>query len=134
MRMVFGLVLLVGLGLAGTAVYLARDYIGQQQAQLAEAERAKQAIVPVVDVYVVNKPMRYGQRLTLKDLKRVRWPEAAIPEGAFFKEEDLFPEGTDVQRSILRTMEPDEAVLATRGCRTGQDGSSSGSPDRHGHR
>lgn len=121
MRLVFGFVLLVGIGLAGAAVYLAKDFIGQQEARLAEAEAAKKAIVPVVEVYVVNKELRYGQRLTMEDVKRVRWPEEAIPEGAFFKEEDLFPEGEKALRSILRTMEPDEAILASKVTAPGED-------------
>ena len=121
MRLVFGFVLLIGIGLAGSAVYLAKDYIGQQQAQLAEAERAKQAIVPTVDVFVVNKQMRYGQRLTKEDVKLVRWPEEAIPEGAFISEEELFPNGGQELRSVLRTMEPDEAVLAVKVTQPGQD-------------
>lgn len=121
MRLVFGLVLLIGVGLAGSAVYLAKDFIGQQQAQLAAAEEAKKAIVPVKDVYVVNKQMRYGQRLTIDDVKTVRWPEEAIPEGAFTSEEELFPKGPDVQRSILRTLEPDEAVLAIKVTKPGED-------------
>ncbi len=114
MRLVFGFVLLVGLGLAGVAVYMARDYIGQQQAQLAEAELAKRAIVPTVEVYVVNKQMRYGQRLSMEDVRKVRWPEKAIPEGAFITEEALFPNGQEQLRSILRSMEPGEAVMAIK--------------------
>jgi len=114
MRLVFGFVLLVGLALAGAAVYMARDYFGQQQALLDEAELAKRAIVPTVEVYIVNKQMRYGQRLTLEDVKKVRWPKAAVPEGSFLSEEELFPKGTDVLRSILRTMEPNEAVMAVK--------------------
>lgn len=121
MRLVFGLVLLIGIGLAGSAVYLAKDYIGQQQAQLAEAEAAKKAIVPTVEVYVVNKQLRYGQRLTVDDVKKVRWPEEAVPEGAFVSEEELFPKGPEVQRSILRTMEPNEAVMAVKVTEPGQD-------------
>ncbi len=121
MRLVFGLVLLIGIGLAGSAVYLAKDYIGQQQEQLAAAEAAKAAIVPTVEVYVVNKQMRYGQRLTLEDVKKVRWPEEAVPEGSFISEEELFPKGPDVLRSVLRTMEPNEAVMAVKVTEPGQD-------------
>lgn len=121
MRLVFGFVLLVGIGLAGAAVYMAKGYIGQQQAQLAEAERAKQAIVPTVEVYVVNKQMRYGQRLTIEDVEKVRWPEAGVPEGAFTSEELLFPKGTEVQRSVLRTMEPNEAVMSVKVTGPGED-------------
>lgn len=121
MRLVFGLVLLIGVGLAGAAVYMARDFFAQQQAQLAEAEAAKSAIVPTVEVFVVNKRMRYGQRLTRDDVEKVRWPEAAIPEGAFTSGKDLFPKGQEVLRSVLRTMEPNEAVMAVKVTEPGQD-------------
>ncbi|AZQ66168.1 Flp pilus assembly protein CpaB [Silicimonas algicola] len=120
MRFVFGLVLLIGIGLAGAAVYMAKDFIGQQQAQLAEAEAAKLAIVPTKDVFVVNKQLRYGQRLTKEDVTTVRWPEAGIPEGAFASEEELFPAGTDSLRSVLRTMEPGEAVMSMKVTEPGQ--------------
>jgi len=36
MRLVFGLVLVVGLGLASFAVYMAKDYIGAYQLSTAE--------------------------------------------------------------------------------------------------
>ena len=121
MRLVFGLVMLIGIGLAGAAVYLARDFIGQQQAQLAEAEAAKKAIVPTVEVFVVNKQKRYGQRLKRDDVRKVRWPEAAIPEGAFTSEEDLFPDGLEVTRSVLRTLEVDEAVMKVKVTEPGAD-------------
>ncbi|MCV6593596.1 MAG: Flp pilus assembly protein CpaB [Silicimonas sp.] len=121
MRLVFGLVMLIGIVLAGAAVYLARDFIGQQQAQLAAAEAAKKAIVPTADVYVVIKQKRYGQRLTLEDVKKVRWPKAAIPEGTFTSEEDLFPKGTDVPRSVLRTLEAGEAVMEVKVTGAGED-------------
>lgn len=121
MRLVFGFVLLVGLGLAGVAVYMARDFIGQQQAKLAEAELAKLAIVPTVEVYVVNKQMRYGQKLTMEDIRKVRWPKEAVPEGSFISEEELFPKGPELQRSILRTMEPNEAVMAIKVTGPGED-------------
>ncbi|MEO1536613.1 MAG: Flp pilus assembly protein CpaB [Pseudomonadota bacterium] len=120
MRMVFGLVLLLGVGLAGVAVYMARDFFAQQQLQLAEAEAAKAAIVPTTDVMVVNKRMRYGQRLTKSDVGLVRWPTAAIPKGAFTSVEDLFPADGEL-RSILRTMEPDEAILAVKVTEPGED-------------
>lgn len=121
MRLVFGLVMLIGVALAGAAVFLAKDYFAEQQAQLAEAEAAKQAIVPTVDVMVVNKQLRYGQRLTKDDVKIVRWPEAAVPQGTFTKAEDLFPKGLEVTRAILRTMEADEAILAVKVTEPGQD-------------
>ena len=121
MRLVFGLVLLMGIGLAGAAVYMARDYFAQQQARLADAEALRNEIVPTVEVFVVNKQVRYGQRLTKEDVAPVRWPEAAVPEGTFTSIEALFPKGDDVLRSVLRTMEPNEAVMAIKVTEPGED-------------
>lgn len=121
MRLVFGLVLLLGLGLAGAAVYMARDFFAQQQAQLAEAEAAKSAIVPTSQVMVVNKQMRYGQRLRMEDVSVVRWPTAAVPKGAFTSAEDLFPDGEEELRSVLRTMEPMEAIMSMKVTGPGED-------------
>lgn len=121
MRLLFGFVLLIGIGLAGGAVYMARDYIGQQQAQLAEAERAKQAIIPTVTVFVANKQLRYGQRLTAEDVDLVRWPEESLPEGAFTTPEELFPDGREVTRAVLRALEPSEPILAVKVTAPGHD-------------
>lgn len=121
MRIVFGLVLLLGLGLAGFAVYMAKDYVTAYQAEL-DQERAKQSqIVPTVDVAVVKKQMRYGERLRKEDIRMVRWPENAVPEGAFTSLEAIFAAGEDDLRSILRTMEKDEAILAVKVTEPGQD-------------
>lgn len=114
MRMVFGLVLLLGLGLAGFAVYMAKDYVSATEAQLAAERAARSQIVPTVEVYVVNRPMRYGERLRKEDVRLVRWPQDAVPEGTFLTEEALFPKGEEALRSVVRTMEKDEAVLALK--------------------
>jgi len=37
-----------------------------------------------------------------------------LPEGVFFTEEELFPQGLDVQRVVLRQMETNEPVLAVK--------------------
>lgn len=126
MRMVFGLVLLVGLGLAGFAVYMAQGYINTYQAELSRERAARAAMVPTVDVYVVNRQVRYGERLYPQDVRIVKWPENAIPEGAFQTQEALFPAGVEnldqeSVRSVLRTMEKDEAVLAMKVSLPGRD-------------
>ena len=64
MRMVFGLVLLLGIALAGGAVYLAKDRISQYQAANAQAQAALAEIVPTKTVYVAQGPLKYGQKLT----------------------------------------------------------------------
>lgn len=121
MRLVFGLVLILGVGLAGFAVYMAKDYIGAQQAQLAAERAARAQIVPTVEVFVVTKQLRYGEILSEDEIRAVRWPQNAIPEGAFQTLEALFPEGERRFRTVLRTMEKDEAVLAVKVTAPGAD-------------
>ena len=121
MRLVFGLVLLIGIGLAVSAVYIARGYVSQHQSQLAQAQQLHTQIVPTTEVYVLKNPLRYGQKLRKDDVRLVRWPVNAIPDGAFTKEDDLFPEGTQELRSVTRIMESGEAVMRVKVTEPGQD-------------
>ncbi len=121
MRMVFGLVLLLGIGLAGFAVYMAQGYISTYQQQLDRERAARAAIVPTVDVVVLNKALRYGDKLAKEDVRTVKWPQDAIPEGSFASIEALYPEGETQLRSVLRAMEKDEAVLAVKVTEPGED-------------
>lgn len=121
MRLLFGLVLIIGVGLAGFAVYLAKDYIGAFQTQLDAERAARASIVPTVDVFVVNSEMRYGQQLTADDIRAVKWPENAIPAGTFSTIEDIFPDGEKKFRTVLRAMEKDEALLQVKVTKPGAD-------------
>jgi len=114
MRMVFGLVLVVGLALAGFAVYMAQGYIGQTQAKLAEAKAIAAKSGPLVEVYVVNKPLNYGDALTKEDVQKIYWPENALPDQIFTDEALLFPEGEKAPRFILRQMEKFEPLMAMK--------------------
>ncbi len=121
MRAVFGLVLLVGIALAGGAVYLAKDRISQYQAANARAQAALAQVVPTKTVWVADKTLKYGQPLTREDVRAVKWPENAIPEGSFFEETVLFPENTKEQRIVLRNIEKDEAIMAVKVTEPGED-------------
>jgi pilus assembly protein CpaB len=123
MRMIFGLVLMIGIGLAGFAVYMARGYVSEYQAELAAERAARAEMVPTKEIYVLNRAIRYGERLTPEDVRLVAWPENAIPEGAFLKDSEtpLFPEGDDRQRSVTRAMEKDEALMAVKVTQPGED-------------
>ncbi|MGR3436713.1 MAG: Flp pilus assembly protein CpaB [Shimia sp.] len=118
MRAIFGFVLMIGLALAGGAVYLANGYISQHQAALA-AERSK--TVPLTEAAVVTEQVRYGQQITQENVRILPWPVPALPEGAFTSMEDLFPEGDDEPRVVLRTMEAGEPILAVKVTEPGAD-------------
>ncbi len=114
MRAVFGLVLIVGLGLAGFAVYMVQGYFEQQGQQLRAAEAARQQAVPTVAVYAVNRTIEFGEALTMDDVEIIRYAEPHLPDGVFQDEVALFPRGEDLPRYVLRQMEPNEPVLATK--------------------
>lgn len=114
MRAVFGLVLVVGLGLAGFAVYMVQGYFQQQNAALARERAVAAQQVPTVEVYAVNRVVQYGEQIKPEDVVLIRYAEPFLPEGTFATEEALFPQGTDVFRSALRQMEPNEPVLAAK--------------------
>ena len=61
MRAVFGLVLIVGFALAGGAVYMAKNYIGAYQHELAKERAARAQVVPTVEVYVADRQLKYGE-------------------------------------------------------------------------
>jgi len=121
MRMVFGLVLLAGIALAGGAVYMAKNYIGQYQTALANERAQREKIVPTIPVYVAERQLKYGEALTVEDVRTVDWPENTIPEGAFTEDNPIFPEGETDPRVVLRTMEKDEAILAVKVTEPGEE-------------
>jgi len=116
MRILFMLVLFVGLGLAGGAVYMAQKYIGANKAELEAERAARLAMVPMVDVFVVKRNIRYGEEIQKKDVTIVRYPENALPEGIFRDPKQLFPEG-DIRirmaRQNIMKFEPLTALKVT---------------------
>ncbi len=112
MRLVFGAVLIAGVGLAGFAAFQTHSYISQLQNRLAIAE-SNANNVEMVDVFVNARAMRHGQTLTRNDVRVAAFPAYAVPEGAMTVEEDLFPNGID-SRVVLRAMEPLELILDSK--------------------
>ena len=121
MRMVFGLVLLAGIALAGGAVYMAKNYIGQYQMALAKERGLREKNVPTVPVYVAERALKYGEALNREDVRTVEWPENAIPEGTFTADNPLFTEGQTALRVVLRAMEKDEAIMAVKVTAPGEE-------------
>lgn len=117
----FGLVLIVGLGLAGLAVFMAKNYIADYQNALAH-ERAESAkAIPTVNILVSDRTLIYGEEILAEDVKLVRWPTESLPEGTFASMDDLFSKGLDTPRIVLRAMEKSEAILAIKVTEPGEN-------------
>lgn len=120
MRGMFGLVLVAGIGLAGSAVYMAKGYIGQTQSALEQQQQMLARLGPITQVYVMKTQKNYGDPLTIDDVELVYWPKNSLPEGAFADPAVLFPPGTNQERYVLRTVEKFEPVLAVKITRPGE--------------
>lgn len=136
MRIVFGLVLVLGLSLAGFAVYMAQGYIAQTQADRDRLLEEQAAAPKLVDVVVASKAMKYGDRFTRADLEIIKWQADKVPEGAFNSvvaaqpaetgegvapPNTVFFEGETRPRALLRSIEPFEPLLAKKITEPGVD-------------
>jgi pilus assembly protein CpaB len=120
--MIFGLVLLIGIALAGGAVYLAKGQIGQYRMAMERANAATAQIVPTKEIFVVTRALKYGEKLMKEDVRAVAFPMNALPEGHFDDILAIFPENTDAPRTVLRPIEKDEALLAVKVTKPGEEG------------
>lgn len=121
MRSVFSLVLIAGIGLAGMAVMMAKKQFDRYETELAQAQSMQGAAIDLVEVFVANAPLNYGDQLTEDALRAVKWPADAIPEGSFTALADIFPEGAPGPRYVLRTIEKDEALMTSKLSLPGED-------------
>ena len=76
---------------------------------------------PTPRVFVVKRALRYGERLAPNDVQGIRWPTEFVPFGAFTSMEDIFPNGEEERRTVLRAMEQHEPLLALKVTAPGED-------------
>tara|TARA_R110002096_G_scaffold193939_1_gene375855 strand:+ start:385 stop:1221 length:837 start_codon:yes stop_codon:yes gene_type:complete len=119
--MVFGLVLIVGLALAGAAVWMVQGYVSQAQKDVARERASRVAMGELVEVYVTKKALEYGAPLTKEDVEKILFPKRALPENTFTDEAVLFPEGNSKPRYVSRQLEKTEVLLSSRITEPGED-------------
>lgn len=124
MRMVFGLVLVLGLGLAGFAVYMAQNFIAQTQYERDLLLAAQKDAPQLVEVVVATRAVKYGERLQREDFGVVRMEAGKTPEGVFNAIEapqeegsplvPIFYSGERRPRAALRSFEINEPIIASK--------------------
>lgn len=120
MRIVFALVLLVGVGLAGFAVFMAQGFLSRMSAE-RDALLAAQTTAPeTVEVIVLDADKTYGQKLMPEDVKSIHWQQDSLPEGAYHSAQELFPDGAS-GRYVITSMTRFEPVLASKVTEPGED-------------
>lgn len=114
MRAVFALVLVIGMALAGAAVYMIQNHIALTENLLAKERAFNAKAGKLVEVYVFANELQYGDALKEEDVQLIYWPEASLPEAIFRDKAVLFPENAPGPRYIMRATEKFEPVLASR--------------------
>lgn len=112
MRVFAILALLVGLVLAGTAVYFASERFRNMEARLAQQRQVP--AVDLVEIAVAVKDLRFGDVLAPEAVKFVKWPKEIAPKNGFTTQEALFGTTGTKPRAVVRAMEPGEPILATK--------------------
>jgi len=110
MRIVFGLVLVAGLALAGFAVYMAQNYIGAYESALAEERGRANDSVPVQDIFVATRSIGFGEEIKDEDIVLMPWPKQALPETYFDSDRPIMDESGD-PRVATRQIEKNEAFM-----------------------
>ena len=122
MRIVFALVLFVGVAIAGGAVYLAMERFNQYETALADKSKTQVVSVQMKTVYVAAAALEYGQQLTKEGIRAIQVPLDSAPETSFTEEMILLGTGKDRDfRTIIRAMDVGEFIMSTKISGLGED-------------
>lgn len=121
MRIVFAFVLLIGIGLAGVAAYLAQQTFTELETELAQARRNNAPSIELVGVAVATKNLVFGKFLEEGDVKLIGWPKNNVPAGAYTNLEKIMGGEGAEPRAVLITIVKDEPILPHKVTDFGQD-------------
>jgi pilus assembly protein CpaB len=123
MRLLFLLVLVVGILIAGFAGYTALQQFAGYDNEIKRLQKLADKNVKTGNVVIVAKPLAFGKVLAREDVKMVRFPTTAIPKNAFRSMDELFGKKEEEKppRAVLRIMEPLEILSKTKVSEFGED-------------
>ncbi len=106
MRLSTIITICVAVVLGGIAAYLSKVWL-EGQAAIAPNVVATSK-VKIRHVVVASQSLRFGVKLSKKNLTEVKWPSGAIPSGSFASKDELL---NGKSRSVLTSIEKNEPVL-----------------------
>lgn len=111
MRIIAVLVLIIGVGLAGGAIYFAYNYFQAYEAELARKAKNVPKLIPVM---VAKERLEYGMRLEgNRHIAILKYPENIVPEGAFTDYNDMISGADGDRPRLLRTVDKHSPILRT---------------------
>lgn len=107
MRLGSLLMTVVGLGVAGGAVYFA-------QSQLNQIPVAQETEAKVVRVLVASQDIGFGSSIEEFMLNTIEWPAGSVPAGALTSKDQVLPEDGGLPRRAKRPISQGELVLTSK--------------------
>jgi pilus assembly protein CpaB len=109
MRLRSVVTLFLALVLGGVAVLLARAWLERPEPTVAAAPQPQLALTKVV---VARTTLFFGNRINAEQVREIVWPADSVPPGAFTSVQELLD--AEKPRTVLRTIEANEPVLASK--------------------
>ena len=125
MRLIFLLVLVIGIGTAGYAAFLIQGQFASKDTEISslnnELRKIRDQVVETTPVVITTQRVSFAHRLTAEDLSVINWPTQHLPEGVFSTVEEVIG-GEDVEsRYVKRTLEIGEPILQVKVTEFGED-------------
>ncbi|NPD15287.1 Flp pilus assembly protein CpaB [Xinfangfangia sp. D13-10-4-6] len=114
MRAIFGIVLIIGVALAGFAVYMAQGYIQSNEVRMNAALERERQTGELVQVFSVIEPVKYGGPIEMENVQQVWVQKQFMPANAYTDGYVLFPENATRPRFSMRPLEANEILLSSR--------------------
>jgi len=125
MRLVFLLVLVIGIGTAGYAAFLIQGRFETYQTRVNQLEnelrKTREQVVETTPVVATATRLNFAHRLVAEDLKIINWPTADLPENVFSSIEELIGDPEQDTRYIKRRLDAGEPLMSTKVTRFGED-------------
>ncbi len=125
MRLIFLLVLVIGIGTAGYAVMLISGEFSAKDAKIAqlnnELRKTREQVVETTPVVVTANRVSFAHKLVAEDLSIINWPTEFLPANVFSTIEDVVG-GEDAEpRYVKRVLEAGEPIMSVKITDFGED-------------
>jgi len=125
MRLIFLLVLVIGIATAGYAALLIQGQFSTKDAEINrlsnELRKTREMVVETTPVVVLARQVSFAHRLVAEDLSVVNWPSNFLPENVFSSIEEVIGTEADGPRYVKRVLEAGEPLMAIKVTDFGED-------------
>lgn len=125
MRLIFLLVLVIGIGTAGYAAFLIQGQFAAKDTEINqlsnELRKTREQVVETTPVVVTVNRVPFAHKLVAEDLNIINWPTEFLPENVFSSIEDVIGEAGIDTRYVKRILEIGEPILSVKVTRFGED-------------